>query len=583
MALGKKRIERRSPQAPSEALGNDIPPFLQRIYLARGVNSARDLELRLQHLADNARLRGLPEAIALLRSALSNRERILVVGDFDADGATSTALTVSVLRAMGADCEYLVPNRFEYGYGLTPEIVQLASKQRPHLIITVDNGIASIEGVEEARRHGIKVLVTDHHLPGDALPDAEAIVNPNQPGCEFLSKHAAGVGVAFYVLSSLRSALLKDGWFAQNGLDAPNLADYLDLVALGTVADLVPLDRNNRILVEQGLRRMRAGRCRPGILALLAVAQKDYRRLTSSDLGFIVGPRLNAAGRLDDMSLGIECLLTHDPLEARHLAQKLDALNRQRKSIEEDMKRDAEVQLAQLSDMDMDARWGMCLYDQNWHQGVIGILASRIKERWHRPTIVFAPADPTANGDEDWLKGSARSIAGLHMRDALDLVAKRQPQLLQKFGGHAMAAGMTIKSRDFEAFSDAFDAVVRDCLSEDDLEAVLYSDGVLDDEDLSMEAVDVLTRAGPWGQQFPEPRFDDEFQIVQSKVLKERHLKLVLSRVASGQLYDAIQFNSDWVRQAPPSKARVVYRPDINEFRGERKVQLLVDYLEACS
>ncbi len=583
MALDKKRIERRVPTAPSVPLGDHLPPFLQRIYLARGVQSPQDLALRLQYLADNSRLKGLSEAIALLREALDQGQRILVVGDFDADGATSTALTVSVLRALGADCRYLVPNRFEYGYGLTPEIVQLAAEQQPHLIITVDNGIASVEGVEEAKRFGIKVLVTDHHLPGADLPDADAIVNPNQPGCEFLSKHAAGVGVAFYVLSSLKSALRESGWFARKGMAEINLADYLDLVALGTVADLVPLDRNNRILVEQGLRRMRAARCRPGILALLAVAQKDYRQLRSSDLGFIVGPRLNAAGRLDDMSLGIECLLTEDPLEARHLAQKLDALNRQRKTIEEEMKRDAEQQLLQLADLDSASRWGLSLYDENWHQGVIGILASRIKERLHRPTIVFAPADPEATSGDDWLKGSARSIQGLHMRDALDLVAKRHPHLLQKFGGHAMAAGMTIRLKDFTAFSEAFDAVVRESLSADHLEAVVYSDGVLADEELSMEAVDLLGKAGPWGQQFPEPKFDDEFHVVQSKVLKERHLKLVLSRAASGQLYDAIQFNSDWVRQSPPGKARVVYRPDINEFRGERKLQLLVDYLEPCN
>ncbi len=576
-----KRISRRAMPDEPGTLGSDIPAFLQRIYLARGIRSAAELELRLQHLADNSRLKGLDAAIELLLSALREQQRILVVGDFDADGATSTALCVSALRAMGGHCDYLVPNRFEYGYGLTPEIVELAATLNPDLIITVDNGIASVEGVAAAQARGIKVLVTDHHLPGDTLPDAEAIVNPNQPGCEFLSKNAAGVGVIFYVLSSLHSAIRKCVDLAH--LPKVSMADYLDLVALGTVADLVPLDRNNRILVEQGIRRMRVGRCRPGILALLAVAQKDYRQLRSVDLGFIVGPRLNAAGRLDDMSLGIECLLTNDPLEARHLAQQLDDLNRQRKGIEEEMKRDAEQQLAGLGELEAEQQWGVCLYDENWHQGVIGILASRIKEKLHRPAIVFAPADPAATADDDLLKGSARSISGLHMRDALDLVAKRHPELLSKFGGHAMAAGMTIRCADFHAFASAFDAVVREVLTADDLTATLYTDGELADSELSMAAIEMLQLAGPWGQQFPEPRFDDEFHVVQSKVLKERHLKLVLSRAESGQLYDAIQFNSDWVRQPPPSRARVVYRPDINEFRGERKVQLLVDYLEALN
>ncbi|MDX1453755.1 MAG: single-stranded-DNA-specific exonuclease RecJ, partial [Oleiphilaceae bacterium] len=552
MSFKYKRITRRVPQGPGSLSGADVPPFLQRIYLARGIKTAQDLELKLQFLADNGALRGLSDAIALLVSALEQAQHILVVGDFDADGATSTALMISALRAMGARCDYLVPNRFEYGYGLTPEIVELAAQQSPDLIVTVDNGISSIEGVEKAQSLGIKVLVTDHHLPGAQLPQADAIVNPNQPGCEFMSKHAAGVGVAFYVLSSLRTHLKQNDWFSRRGIPEVNMADFLDLVALGTVADLVPLDRNNRILVEQGLRRMRAGRCRPGILALLAVAQKDYRNVSSTDLGFILGPRLNAAGRLDDMSLGIECLLCDDPLEARHLAQQLDSLNRQRKSIEEEMKRDAEQQIAQLKDIEAGDRWGVCLFDEQWHQGVIGILASRVKERLHRPTIVFAPANSEALGEDDIVKGSARSIKGLHMRDALDLVAKRAPDLLQKFGGHAMAAGMTIARKNLSAFSEAFDAVVKECLAEEDLEAVLYSDGPLDDDELAMPSIELLQRAGPWGQQFPEPCFDDEFHVVQSKVLKERHLKLVLSRAQTGQLYDTIQFNSDWAHQPAP-------------------------------
>jgi len=543
--------------------------------------SSDELEMGLGRLEDNSKLKGLTEAINLLTRALNAREKILVVGDFDADGATSTALAIHALAAMGAkDCSYLVPNRFEYGYGLTPEIVDLAATHNPDLIVTVDNGIASHEGVDRAHALGIKVIVTDHHLPGDSLPNADAIVNPNQGGCEFLSKNAAGVGVIFYLLSSLRTELRDRNWFAAENIQEPNMADYLDLVALGTVADLVPLDRNNRILVEQGLRRMRAGKCRPGIKAILAIAQKRPQEVVASDMGFLVGPRLNAAGRLDDMSLGIACLLATREAQADTLALQLDHLNRQRKSIEEDMKRDAEHQLKDMTLNEASPGWGVCLFEPHWHQGVIGILASRVKEKLHRPVIVFAPASDDPMAENADLKGSARSIAGLHMRDALDLLAKRHPELLSKFGGHAMAAGMTIKAQNFEVFKKAFNDVVRELVDASDLESVFMSDGELSDSELALDNVELLVRSGPWGQQFPEPTFDGVFRVVQNKVLKEKHLKLVLVAENGQQLFDAIQFNSDWVSQVLPAMVRVVYRPNINDFRGRRSVQFMLDYIE---
>ncbi len=559
-----------------------LPDFLSRVYLARGVCSSEELELGLKQMLDNSQLKGLDQAIELLLSAFKERQRILIVGDFDADGATSTALAIDALRSMGAaDCRYLVPNRFEYGYGLTPEIVDLAAQMQPQLIITVDNGISSVEGVKRCHELGIKVLVTDHHLPGDEVPEADAIVNPNQRGCPFPSKNAAGVGVVFYVMTALRAALRGQGWFAEMGIQEPNLASYLDLVALGTVADLVPLDKNNRILVEQGLQRIRAGRCRVGIASILACAQKRCADVVASDLGFIVGPRLNAAGRLDDMSLGIACLLEQDPIQAKHLAQQLDDLNRRRRAIEDEMKLDAEALLAEFDTSAHDSAWGLCLYEPHWHQGVIGILASRVKEKLHRPVVAFAPADDNPNDENPLLKGSARSIPGLHLRDALDLVAKRHPQILTKFGGHAMAAGMSIEYRHLAAFTEAFDQVVREKLDPSALEAVLLTDGPLAESDLSLDSVSLLNRSGPWGQQFPEPRFDDEFIVVQSRVLKDRHLKLVLSKPGSERLFDAIQFNSTWVSRSLPSKIRVVYRPSINEFRGSRSVQLMLDYIQA--
>jgi len=579
----KKTILRRDLQDTTAPI-NTIPPFLSRIYNSRGVFNAEDLELSLSKLLDSSQLLGIDAAVKLLVDALKNKQKIIIVGDFDCDGATSTALAVHALRAMGAfDCQYLVPNRFEFGYGLTPEIVDLAATMQPDLIVTVDNGISSIDGVSRAKALGFKVLVTDHHLPGDEIPDADAIVNPNQVSCDFLSKNAAGVGVIFYVMSALRSALRALDWFEGNNIKEPNLGDYLDLVALGTVADLVPLDKNNRILVEQGLKRIRAGRCRPGIRAILACAQRKPENIRASDMGFAIGPRLNAAGRLDDMSLGIECLLAEDEYSANQLAQRLDQLNQDRKSIEADMKMDADIKLKEMDFGNGEMDWGLCLYEAHWHQGVIGILASRVKEKFNRPVIVFATADDDPSIENPELKGSARSIAGFHMRDALDIIAKRHPAYLSKFGGHAMAAGMTIEKKYFKEFTQAFDTVVREQLTEQDLEATLLSDGALSENELTIECVNMLELAGPWGQQFPEPRFDDTFELIQQRVLKEKHLKLVLVKQGSTQMFDAIQFNSEWVGKSIPAQIRVAYRPNINEFRGRKSVQLMIDHIEPVS
>ena len=581
----QKKVQRRL--IPTDSVLEGLPEFLSRIYLARGVTSLSELDLSLKRLHNNESIKGLDEAVKLLVEALLSHQKILIVGDFDCDGATSTALAILFLKELNANCHFLVPNRFEYGYGLTPEIVDLAANEKPDLIVTVDNGISSIEGVERARKLGIKVLITDHHLPGDVLPRAHAIVNPNQPGCTFLSKNAAGVGVIFYVLSGLRSRLRELDYFQSKGLPEINMANFLDLLALGTVADLVPLDINNRILVEQGLRRIRAGKCRPGIKALLELAGKSLDQVNASDMGFIVGPRLNAAGRLDDMSLGINCLLSHSKEEAELLAKKLDHLNQERKTIEHEMKADAEVQLSSFfesfdinSNTD-DQVWGLCLYQAHWHQGVIGILASRIKEKLNRPTIIFAPADDDPEVLNPILKGSARSIPGLHMRDALDLLAKRHPELLDKFGGHAMAAGMSIEFNNLDAFTEAFNSIVKELLSESDLEALLLTDGELDPKERTIEHIEMLERSGPWGQSFPEPCFDGVFNVLQHRILKDKHLKLVLSDELGGQFIDAIEFNSDWCRRPLPNKVKIVYRPNINNFRGKKSVQFFIDYLDA--
>ncbi|MDX1656574.1 MAG: single-stranded-DNA-specific exonuclease RecJ, partial [Candidatus Competibacteraceae bacterium] len=501
------RIVRRevSPEALA-ALPDDLHPLLKRIYAARKVMASRELEKTLNRLQPPGELRGMAAAVALLEEAIRRQRRILIVGDFDADGATSSALGVRALKALGAgEVGYLVPNRFEYGYGLTPEIVQVAARREPWLLVTVDNGISSLQGVRAAREKGMRVLVTDHHLPGRELPDADAIVNPNQPQCGFGSKCIAGVGVIFYVMTALRAKLREGNWFEERGIPVPNMAAFLDLVALGTVADVVPLDHTNRILVEQGLKRIRAGQASAGVLALAQVAGVDSRRITATDIGFRLGPRLNAAGRLEDMSFGIETLLCDDLQEARKRAAQLDRLNRERQAIEEEMRQQA---LADLERLELDKQslpFGLCLYDEGWHQGVIGILAARIREQTHRPTIAFAP-------DKDgMIKGSARSVPGLHIRDALDAVAAKHPGLVMKFGGHAMAAGLSLEGARFGEFQVAFDREVRRWLGEEDICEIIHSDGNLSPPELCLETAEVLREAGPWGQGYPEPTFDGVF------------------------------------------------------------------------
>lgn len=566
------RIEPRQLPYPLPLLG-DLPPLLTRLYAARGVRDEVELDKTLARLIPYQQLKGIDAAVDLLVQALDQRQRILIVGDFDADGATASTVGVLGLRLLGAaHVDYLVPNRFEFGYGLTPEIVAVALQREPQLLVTVDNGISSVEGVAAAKAAGLRVLVTDHHLPGHELPAADAIVNPNQPGCEFPSKALAGVGVIFYVLMALRARLRSLGRYANT--PQPNIGELLDLVALGSVADVVPLDANNRILVHQGLERIRAGRARPGLKAILEVARREHGRITSTDLGFILGPRLNAAGRLDDMSLGIECLLSDDPGLAREMAAQLDELNQDRKSIEQGMQREA---LAQLKDLPVESMpFGLCLFDADWHQGVIGILASRLKERYHRPTIAFADA-----GD-GLLKGSARSVPGFHIRDALDAVAAGNPQLISKFGGHAMAAGLTLPQENFSAFASAFDQEVRRQLHEEDLTGRLLSDGTLAVEEFNLELARALRNAGPWGQHFPEPLFHGVFQLAEQRIVGERHLKVVLKTECGTVSLDGIAFGVD--REVWPNPTvrwvELAYKLDLNEFRGRETVQLMIAHIE---
>ncbi len=552
-----------------------ISPLLWRVYRARGISDAAELERELSSLIPPEHMSGLDAAVTLLVEAIELEKRILIVGDFDADGATSCALAVLALRAFGhRQVSFLVPDRFRYGYGLTPEIVEYAKQQSPDLIVTVDNGISSVAGVAAARALGWQVLVTDHHLAGPVLPQAEALVNPNLGDNKFPSKALAGVGVIFYVLLGLRARLKEAGWFERHAIAVPNMADFLDLVALGTVADVVPLDRNNRILVHQGLMRIRNGRCRPGISALLRIAGRDPARAQASDMGFAVGPRLNAAGRLDDMSRGIECLLAEDPQQAEPLALELDRLNRERREIEAEMKQQAEAVLSSWAPGDSDTLpWGLCLFQKQWHQGVIGILASRIKERYHRPVIAFAP------GGEGILKGSARSIPGLHIRDVLDEVAVRQPALLQKFGGHAMAAGMTIREADYDGFAETFDAVVRSHLDPDDLQAVIISDGAIVEEEMTLDTARLISAAGPWGQGFAEPIFDDRFEVLSSRVVGDKHWKLVLRPTGGALALDAIAFNAVESLPTMPARVHAAYRLDENEWQGRIKLQLRIEYL----
>ncbi|PSW08867.1 single-stranded-DNA-specific exonuclease RecJ [Photobacterium rosenbergii] len=569
---------KRRPEADTSQFSEATPPILQRIYAARGISSEAELERGVRGLLGYNQLHGIEPAVTLLKQALAEQRRIIVVGDFDADGATSSALSVLALRMLGSrNVDYLVPNRFDDGYGLSPEVVEQAAERGAELIMTVDNGVSSISGVAAAKERGMQVLVTDHHLPGDTLPEADAIVNPNLNECDFPSKALCGVGVAFYLMLAVRASLREDNWFAEQGLPEPNLAELLDLVALGTVADVVALDGNNRILVHQGLQRIRAGKCRPGIRALIEVANRDPARLVATDLGFALGPRINAAGRLDDMSFGVELLLCDNIQAARRMATELDALNQTRKEIEQGMKEEAVAICERLKFNQQDMPYGLALFQRDWHQGVIGILASRIKEQYHRPVIAFADA---GNGE---IKGSCRSIPGLHMRDVLDLIDTQNPGMILKFGGHAMAAGLTIPEPKLEAFSQAFDQAVRAELDEDALRGVLLSDGELMPQELNLQTAEVLRAGGPWGQQFPEPMFDGRFRLLHQKLVGSKHLKMMLEPLAGGSVIDAIAFNVD-VRRWPDASVQQVelaYRLDVNEFRGNRSAQLLVEHITA--
>jgi len=564
-------IERRT------ARGNEITdiamhPVLRRAYAARGVCDGHELALTLDRLMPVGTLDSVDAAVVLI---LAHRERrILVVGDFDADGATSTALIVRCLRAWGfASVDFLVPNRFEFGYGLTPEIVGLAALRNPSLIITVDNGISSNAGVAAARARGIQVLVTDHHLPGPSLPDADVIVNPNVPGSTFGSRALAGVGVAFYVMAAVRREIDARGTVVM-----PPVTDFLDLVALGTVADLVPLDVNNRVLVAQGIRRIRAGRAVPGIRALLEIGKRSVSTLTAADLGFTIGPRLNAAGRLDDMSIGIRCLLADTDAEAQALAARLDQLNVERREIEARMQGVALAAVKGLREPDANAptRHGVCLFDADWHQGVVGLVASRIKDRVRRPVIAFARnADGT-------LRGSARSVPGIHIRDVLDGIATRNPELISRFGGHAMAAGLSLEERHLDAFARAFDLEVARWRDPSIPSNRVETDGELASDEIALETAQALRDGGPWGQAFPEPCFDGVFAIRNARVVGDKHLKMWVTTADQSRNFDAIAFNfkgSDENPRLPEGDVRLVYRLDINEYKGERRLQLLVDHV----
>ncbi|BBP01392.1 single-stranded-DNA-specific exonuclease RecJ [Sulfuriferula nivalis] len=552
------QITQRSYQlsAQQNLINAGIHPVLARVYAARGVEQANQLETELTGLQHYQTLKNISAMAARLADAITNQQRIIVVADYDADGATACTVAVRGLGLLGLAVEFIVPNRFEYGYGLTPEIVALAAQQKPDIIVTVDNGIASIAGVAAAHDIGIEVLITDHHLPGDSLPDA-LIVNPNQPDCPFPSKNLAGVGVMFYVLLATRAELQARGAF--DGKSVPNLAQLLDIVALGTVADVVKLDDNNRILVEQGLRRMRQGRACAGIRALFNAAARSINVANTGDLGFMIGPRLNAAGRLDDMSLGITCLLSNDEEEANRIAQQLHQMNILRRQIETDMQEQAQAHLANITTTD---NYSLSLFDATWHQGVIGILASRLKDKFHRPVICFA------RGNDGEIKGSGRSIPALHLRDALDIVSKRNPDLILKFGGHAAAAGLSIREVDFATFNQQFEDVVTSLLSPADLARTIPSDGELSAQDLTIDFTKQINQQ-VWGQGFPAPSFTGTFQVTQQRLLKDKHLKFML--VNSGLRYDSILFNHT---DLLPDTITAVYQPELNEYNGQTKLQL---------
>ncbi len=574
------RVQRRECPEDLSALAA-FPPILQRLYASRGIKTPQQLDKSLKSLLPFNTLTDINKACERLHTAFQTQERILIIGDFDADGATSTAVAVLALRKMGAtSVEFLVPNRFQFGYGLTPGIVEVAKKWQPNLIITVDNGIASFEGVDAANKAGIDVLVTDHHLPSETLPEACALVNPNRVGDGFASKCIAGVGVIFYLMMALRRHLIETNWFSIQSIEVPNMAEFLDLVALGTVADVVGLDQNNRIMVSQGINRIKQGLARPGIKALIEVAGRDSSRLRESDLGFAVAPRLNAAGRLDDMSLGIECLLSEDFAQAKIYAEELSALNAERRQIESEMKEQAIAGINQLISKMETAKTlpvALCLFDENWHQGVIGILAGRLKERYHRPVIVFSL------GSDDEIKGSGRSVLSLNIRDVLASIDKDNPGLIIKFGGHAMAAGLSLKRADFKAFQKAFIEETSRHLDVKDCEGKLFTDGTLKAEELTLETAQLLQQAGPWGQLFPEPCFDNEFIVLDQRLVGQHHLKLTLAHPNQGSPIDAIAFNID--SQCWPNyrarKLHAVYKLDINVYQGRTKLQLMIEGMTA--
>ncbi|WP_192999588.1 single-stranded-DNA-specific exonuclease RecJ [Vibrio litoralis] len=583
----------RRPDVDLSILPESISPLLRRIYINRQIQNVSQLEKGAKGLHSYQTLHGIELAVSLLFQAIKQQQRIIVVGDFDADGATSSALSVLAIRMLGSsNVDYLVPNRFEDGYGLSPEVVDQAIERGAQVIMTVDNGVSSIEGVRYAKEQGLIVIVTDHHLPGHELPNADAMVNPNLQQCSFPSKALAGVGVAFYLMLALRAEMRTQQWFAQQNIPEPNLAELLDIVALGTVADVVPLDENNRILVHQGLQRIRAGKARPGIQALIEVAKRDAKRLVAADFGFALGPRINAAGRLEDMSFGVELLLSNNIHAARRMASELDGLNHMRREIEQGMKQEAMAFCERLLNAKggledkSNLPYGLTLFQADWHQGVIGILASRIKDEFHRPVIAFADGGELSNGEPS-LKGSCRSIPGLHMRDVLDKIDTQNPGIIVKFGGHAMAAGLTIYQNRFEQFSRLFDLAVREELDESALEGVILSDGELKPEEFSMHTAEELRAGGPWGQAFPEPIFDGEFKLLHQKLVGEKHLKMMLEPLFKGHptgiMIDAIAFNVD-LRRWPDASVKIVhlaYKLDINEFRGNQSLQLMIDHLEA--
>jgi len=566
---GSKSIVRRTPTHTS-SFSESVHPLLQRIYRNREVVDDTQIKTELSALLPFQQLLNIEDAATLLAQMLQQQKRILIIGDFDADGATSTALAMDALKKLGAQhVDYLIPNRFEFGYGLTPEIVAVAAQREPALLITVDNGISSHAGVEKAKSLGMKVLITDHHLSADTLPCADVIVNPNQPKDHFPSKSLAGVGVIFYVMLALRSRLRELNWFQENNIAEPNMTQFLDLVALGTVADVVPLDQNNRILIQQGLKRIRLGMARHGIQALLQASHRVAQKISASDLGFVVAPRLNAAGRLDDMSLGVSCLLSDSWLDALRLAYELDTLNRERREIETDMIEQAEKLLEKITLQAVPS--AICLYEPDWHQGVIGILAGRIKDKYHRPTIVFAKIN------EHELKGSARSIAQIHLRDTLALIDTKYPDLIEKFGGHAMAAGLTLKLSHFPEFSRIFHETIATQLTAENMQNVLHSDGELLAEEFTTETAKIIRDCGPWGQGFPEPLFDGYFHIVEQRLINEKHLRLLLKPQHTEICLEAIAFNRNVLLQQ--ETIQMAYRLAIDEYKGNQKLQLIVEHI----